>query len=145
MHQAIQDGLEEYLAGNVSSQDRSRIEAHLAACAECHAEVEAMREMSNLFQSLRSNDDPVPEPGFYARLSERIELSESSSIWAAFLQPVFGRQIAFASLLLLATLGTLMMINENEYSLAPSPEMVLALERDATLATAARDRDAVRY
>ena len=134
MHQQIQDGLEDFLAGNAAGAVRDRIEAHLRECAGCREEVEQMREMSALFSSLRSPDPPVPAPGFYARVSGLIEQQQPRSFWNLFFEPVFGRRLALASLLVLATLGTVLITDETEeYTAAPSPEMILAVERDAPL------------
>src|SRR5205085_8872282 len=99
MHQTIQDGLEDFLAGAADKVERVRIESHLRECAECRQEVETMREMSNLFVSLRSPEPPVPAPGFYARVNDLIEKQQPQSFWSAFLEPVFGKRLAFASLL----------------------------------------------
>ena len=131
MHQTIQDGLEDFLAGTAGREDRVRIEAHLKECAGCRLEVESMQEMSALFSSLRSPDPPLPPPGFYARVAQSIEKQQPESFWAAVLEPVFGRRLALASLLVLATLGTVLMSRETEYAAGPSPEMILAAERDA--------------
>ncbi len=132
MHQIIQYGLEDFLAGSAGDDGRLRIEAHLQECPECRQEVQAMREMSDLFSSLRSPEPPIPAPGFYARVSNRIEAQRSPSFWGAFLEPVFGKRLALASLLLLATLGTVLMSREtDEYTAGPTPEMILAVERDA--------------
>src|ERR1700687_2084941 len=106
MHHIIQDGLEDFLAGTAGREARSRIEAHLRECTECRGEVESMQEMSALFSALRSPDPPLPAPGFYARVARRIENELPGSFWAAFLEPVFGKRLALASLLVLATLGT---------------------------------------
>ena len=134
MHQPIQDGLEDFLAGNADSAGRLRIEAHLRECAACRQEVEQMKQMSDLFSSLRSPDPPVPAPGFYARVTGLIEKQQPESFWAAFLEPVFGKRLAFASLLMLATLGTVLMSGgSEEYTSGPSPEMILAVERDAPM------------
>ena len=129
MHQKVQDGLEDLLAGTANPG----MEAHLRECADCRNEVAAMKEMSDLFSSFRSPDPPAPAPGFYARVSQLIENQQPPpSLWAAFLEPVFARRLAFASLLLLATLGTVLMSRETEeYSAGPSPEMILAVEKDA--------------
>src|SRR5260370_36518146 len=131
MHQTIQDGLEDFLVGTAQREDRVRIEAHLRECAGCRLEVESMQEMSALFSSLRSPDPPLPSPGFYARVTNRIEKQQPESFWGAVLEPVFGRRLALASLLVRATLGTVLMTRETEYSTGPSPEMILAVERDA--------------
>jgi predicted anti-sigma-YlaC factor YlaD len=148
MHQTIQDGLEDFLAGTTDREDRIRIETHLRQCAECRQEVESMREMSGMFASLRSPDPPIPSPGFYARVAHLIEKQQPESFWSAFLEPVFGRRLALASLLVLATLGTVLMSRETEeYTGGPSPEMILAVERDAPLMEPAPlfDRDEMLF
>ena len=148
MHQTIQDGLEDYLAGTVGSADRARVDAHLRDCAECRMEVEMMKEMSDLFSSFQSPDPPLPAPGFYARVSNLIEKQQPESLWSIFLEPVFGRRLALASLLLLAMLGTVLVSRETEeYAFGPSPEMILAVEKDAPLIEAgpAMDRDQMLF
>jgi len=148
MHQTIQNGLEDYLAGTADSIDRDRVDAHLRDCAECRQEIELMKEMSDLFSSLQSADPPLPAPGFYARVSNLIEKQQPESLWSIFLEPVFGRRLALASLLLLATLGTVLVSRETEeYAFGPSPEMILAVEKDAPLIEAgpAMDRDQMLF
>ena len=148
MHRVIQDGLEDFLAGTADSAGRARIESHLKECAECRKEVEAMREMSGLFASLRSPDPPVPAPGFYARVSNRIEQQQPQSAWGLFLEPVFGKRLALASLMMLAMLGTMLISRETEeYAVGPSPEMILAVEQDASAMDAgpAVDRDQMLF
>ena len=73
MHQTIQDGLEDFLAGTAVREDRIRIEEHLRDCPACREEVNSMREMSALFASLRSPDPPQPSAGFYARVADQID------------------------------------------------------------------------
>jgi len=149
MHQTIQDGLEDFLAGTAAKVERVRIESHLRECAECRQEIETMREMSELFVSLRSPDPPVPSPSFYASVNNLIEMQQPKSLWEVFLEPVFGKRLALASLLVLATLGTVLMSRETEeYAGAPSPEMILAVERDAPLVESAPpliDRDQMLF
>lgn len=45
-----------YLDGEVRATERKRIEAHLANCAECRAELEALRQLSR-----RLHKSPLPE------------------------------------------------------------------------------------
>ena len=107
-----------------------------------------MREMSDLFSTLRSPEPLLPAPGFYARVSQRIEQQTPESFWAFFLEPVFGKRLALASLLLLAMLGTVLMTRETEeYAVGPSPEMILAVEHDAPLVESgpAMDRDQMLF
>jgi len=131
MHQTVQDGLEDFLAGSADRNTEMRIEAHLRQCEACRREVEAMKEMSEMFSCLRSPDPPVPAPGFYARVTSLIEKQQPESFWTAVLEPVFGRRLALASLLFLAVLGTVLMTRETEYAVGPSPEMILAVETEA--------------
>jgi predicted anti-sigma-YlaC factor YlaD len=144
MHHAIQDGLEDFLAGTTDRESRVRIELHLSECAECRQEVESMREMADLFSTLRSPDPPQPAPGFYARVNKLIEEQQPAPFWAAALEPFFGKRLALASLLVMATLGTVLVSRETgEYAVGPSPEMILAVERDAP--TPVIDRDQMLY
>jgi len=144
MHRDIQDDLEDFLAGTADPNGQVRVETHLRECAECQQEVESMREQAELFSSLRSPDPPLPEPGFYARVNKLIEEQQPAPFWAAALEPFFGKRLALAALLMLATLGTVLVSRETEeYAVGPSPEMVLAVEQDAP--GPAIDRDQMLY
>jgi predicted anti-sigma-YlaC factor YlaD len=147
MHQPIEDDLEDFLAGTARLEVQVRIEGHLTECADCRQEVDAMREMSALFSTLRSPDPPVPAPGFYARVNQLIEKEQPAPFWAAALAPLFGKRVALASLLALATLGTVLVSRETQYTVGPSAEMVLAVEKDSSAADAAAgmDRDQMLY
>src|SRR5258708_1141664 len=140
MHQTIQDGLEDFLAGTADRDDRVRIETHLKQCVNCRLEVETMKEIADLFSPFRSPDPPLPSAGFYGRVTNLIEKQQPESFWAAVLEPAFGRRLALASLLLLATLGTVLMSRETEYAAGPSPEMILAVERAAPAPLMDRDQ-----
>ncbi|MGH9657486.1 MAG: anti-sigma factor family protein [Bryobacteraceae bacterium] len=130
MHQVIENRFEQFLDGTLDHPGRAEFEAHLAACPACREVVASMREMSGLFQSLRSPDAPAPDPGFYARLNRHIEQRQSSSIWSVLLEPAFTRRLAFTSLLVLAMLGSVLMSNETDYASGPTPEMILAVDRE---------------
>jgi len=132
MHHVIQEGLEDFLTDAMDRENRIRMEAHLKECSACRQEVEQMREMSGLFSTLRSPDPPVPAPGFYARVASQIENQQPVSFWSELFEPVFGRRLALASLLVLPTFGTVLMSRETEeYANGPSPEMILAAEQDS--------------
>jgi predicted anti-sigma-YlaC factor YlaD len=142
MHSVIEDGLEDFLAGT-GGRESDRVKAHLKECSQCRVEVEAMKDMSALFTTLRSPEPPVPSPNFYARVVNRIEKEQPVSFWSGFFEPVFGRRLALASLLVLATLGTVLVSRETEeYATGPSPEMIMAVERDAPVSM---DRDQMLY
>jgi len=63
--QNIQEVLPAYLAGTLGSDDRVRVEEHLAACRDCTAELDLLRMMAT---------EPVPDPGegFWEALPHRI-------------------------------------------------------------------------
>ena len=141
MHQVILDRLEEYLAGAPSSREFT---AHLESCPECRTEVSEMQELSSVFQSLRGSEEIPPPVGFYARVSRRVELERPRSFGSLFwLDPVFGKRVAFASLMTLAVLGSYLITRETEYSAGPpNPEVIMAQQAptqdpDVMLATLA--------
>ncbi|MBI2679381.1 MAG: hypothetical protein HYX25_00050 [Candidatus Solibacter usitatus] len=127
MHQVIVDRLEDYLAE--ASNIPREFTAHLEACAECRIEVREMQEIGAAFEALRSPAaEFTPAPGFYARLNTFIEDREARSFWRLFSwEPVFGRRVAFASLMALFVLGSFLVSRETEYAAGPSsPEQLIA-------------------
>ena len=141
MHQVILDRLEEYLSGSPSSGEFT---AHLAACEECRAEVQEMRELSGAFAALRAPDPIAPLAGFYSRVAQRVDAGRPHSFWRwVWLDPSFGKRVAFASLMTLAVLGSYLITRETEYSAGPPrPEVIMAQQaqsdnQDMILATLA--------
>ncbi len=126
MHQVIVDRLEDYLAG--ASNIPREFTAHLEACAECRTEVSEMQEIGAAFEALRSSDELAPAPDFYARLNILIEDQQARSFWRWFSwEPLFGRRVAFASLMALFLLGSFLVSRETEYAAGPtSPEQLIA-------------------
>jgi len=125
MHQVILDRLEEYLAGTPSSREFT---AHLESCHECRTEVNEMQGLSSAFLALRSTDEVVPPAGFHARVFQRVEQERPRSLASLFwLDPVFGKRVAFASVMTLAVLGSYLITRETEYSAGPpDPEVIMA-------------------
>jgi anti-sigma factor RsiW len=50
----------DYLEGALSPADRVRFEAHIAACVDCTAYLEQMRQTVTVVGRLREEDIPVP-------------------------------------------------------------------------------------
>jgi len=141
MHQVILDRLEEYLAGTPSSREFT---AHLESCPECRTEVSEMQELSSAFGALRASEEIAPRSGFYARVAQRVEQQRPRSLASVFwLDPVFAKRVAFASLMTLAVLGSYLISRETQYSSGPpDPEAVMAQQAptqdpDVMLATLA--------
>jgi hypothetical protein len=61
----LDDVLSAYLDDELTVAERVEVEAHLAACAECRADLEAEREIRLLLRELPSVDPPF---GFYERI-----------------------------------------------------------------------------
>jgi hypothetical protein len=103
-----------------------------------------MQEFSGALAALRAPETLAPGPGFYARVSQRVESQRPRSGWGLFwLYPAFGKRVAFASLMTLAVLGTYLITRETDYSAGPpDPEVVMAQQApsqnpDTMLATLA--------
>src|SRR5271165_440612 len=118
MHAVIVENLEEYLAGTLDTGDRREIEAHLVACEGCREELSAMEDVSLMFVSLTEEEQWQPSPGFYAGVVRRVEQQQASAPSFArlfSLDFVFGRRLVFASLVMLAVLGSYLVTREAEY------------------------------
>jgi hypothetical protein len=131
MHDIVADELEIHLAGSPCRNASRAFYAHLDVCADCRAEVAAMDHLSSLLRELRlypenapenaeeSIDDMLPQPslGFYNRVRYRIMEKQQKEAWGLFSPgAAFFRRIAFASLLILAGLGSFLVTRESSFS-----------------------------
>ena len=71
--------LSSYLEGDLSARQRERVRAHLASCAACSDELDALRRTVAL---LRSWDPEEPPAGFTERVTERVA-REAGGVWTA--------------------------------------------------------------
>lgn len=128
MHAVVMDSLEEYLSGAVEPAAQRAIEAHLLECGPCREEVGSMLEVSQLFASLRPDEVLDPSPVFTASVMQHVaELKPAPTFTSLFdLDFAFGRRLVFASLVLLAVLGSVLATREAQYSAGPSPEAIMA-------------------
>lgn len=124
MHDIVVDELETHLSGGGVYKKASRaFYAHLDACADCRAEVAGMDELSSLLRELRVSPESAPESGlepslgFYNRVRYRIVDKQQKEAWGLFSPgAAFFRRVAFASLLLLAGLGSFLVTRESSFS-----------------------------
>jgi hypothetical protein len=120
MHNIVVDELERHLSGSASRAFYD----HLDVCGDCRNEIFRMEEISLLLREMRSADlengfseVPQPSPGFYNRLTWQIVEKERKGAWGLFAPgALFFRRIAFASLLLLAGLGSFLVSREASFS-----------------------------
>ena len=98
MHAVVMENLEEYLAGTLEPAGRRDIEAHLSACEDCREELNQMQEVSQLFGSLRQEEDWEPSSGFYAGVVRQVEAAAVKPSFAGLFSMdfVFGRRLVFA-------------------------------------------------
>lgn len=125
MHQVIVDGLEDYLSGKPSRD----FEKHLAACPDCRRELVPFEDCSELFRLLEPCHEIGPVAGFAARVMSRIANQSAGSFWSVFsFEPALFRRVAFASLLLLAALGGILVTQESSYVANSRPERLMSAE-----------------
>jgi len=138
MHAVIVDCLEEYLAGALEPAGERAIEAHLSSCGACRDEVAGLREVSQLFGCLHSEEIGEPVPGFYAGIMRRVDERRAVPVFAGWfaLDLALGRRLVFASLVTLAVLGTYLVSHETGSSSGPSAEAVMAQEYSPAFDTA---------
>ena len=143
MHAVVWENLEEYLAGTLEPADQREIEAHLNACEDCREELNGIEEVSHLVGSLREESGPEevewqPSPGFYAGVVRQVQAQAGRPSFSGLfsLDFVFGRRLVFASLVMLAMLGTYLVTREAEYSTGPSPDAIMAEQNSPGFASA---------
>ncbi len=152
MHDIVIDELETHLSGGGVLKPASRaFYAHLDACPPCSAEVAEMDGLSLLLRGMRppisldgaAPPEAVPQPslGFYNRVRYRIVENQRKEAWGLFAPgAVFFRRIAFASLLLLAGLGSFLVSRESSFSGADAATLMAQHDPVADHSDADRDR-----
>jgi anti-sigma factor RsiW len=130
MHAVMLESLEDYLTGMLEPAQLREIEAHLSTCGMCGEEVRAMQELAGLFGTLR-RDEAVSwnvAPGFAARVMAQVGRRKPVPAFASLfaLNMAFGRRLVFASLLMLAVMGSYLVTHESQYPVNSSPEAILA-------------------
>lgn len=135
MHQPVRDSLEHYLHRRGAGEMPREMASHLTECQPCARELEQLENHSALLGVLRAECEP--NPGFYARVMDRIDRQADNSIWAILLLPNFGRRIAIASAAMAVLLGSYLITSERRAQ-APaqreiSQETTLPQQRDAVL------------
>jgi hypothetical protein len=139
MHDVAINELEEHLAGKASPA----FHAHLAECRKCRAEIESIAQVSELLAELRFEPEAAgqPSPFFFTRVASGIIEHQNTDHWG-LLAPgaAFFRRVAFASLILLAGLGSYLVMRDGEVS--GTDAVTIMAQHDATADhDASSDRD----
>ena len=69
--------LSAYLDGELDAASRTAVEAHLAACAECRADLDGLRGLVRRAQAL---DDRPPERDLWAGIAARLEAAGGAAV-----------------------------------------------------------------
>jgi len=128
MHAVVIDSLEEYLSDALEPAAQRAVEGHLAGCAACREEIKSMQDVSLLFGSLQNEEVFEPSPRFTASVMQHVsDLKPEPTFASRFaLDLAFGRRLVFASLVMLAVLGSFLATREAQYTAGPSPDAILA-------------------
>ena len=133
MHDEILNELEGYLSGEPVSRSFTQ---HLVVCPPCAREVDAMEQVSVSLHSLRLNEAEAITPplGFYAKVARNIEAEQKSPLWGIFAPDLqFFRKVAFASLMLLAVLGSYLVSRESDYTHSMAAEQATLTEHNVAV------------
>lgn len=124
MHESVKESLEEYLRGGAHPET----DEHLRSCESCRIEVEAMRAQSLLFKSLKAPANIELDPGFYARVMNRVETQARPSVWSLFGESLFAKRLVYASATFMVLLGSYLASAPpvDDGLVAGTPEVILA-------------------
>ena len=133
MHAVVVESLEEYLSGTLKPETRWDVEAHLRTCEPCRQEVAGMQEISGLFSAMAPDEVIEPSLGFCARVMQEVEARKPVAAFAGLfgLDLAFARRVVFASLLVLAALGSYLVTRESGFPVGSSPETVMAQQESS--------------
>jgi hypothetical protein len=137
MHDEILNELEEHLSGEPVSRSFTQ---HLEVCPPCASEVDQMEQISVSLRSFRLSDAEADAPavkpslGFYAKVARTIEAEQKSPLWGIFAPDLqFFRKVAFASLMLLAVLGSYLVSRESDYANSMATEQATLTEHNVSV------------
>lgn len=89
-----------YLDGRLSAAERAQVEAHLAGCAACRAQVDELRALLGVLAEWAAAE---PSPAFDARLRTRLAEESAPALPWLSLRPAYGVLLAVAVLIAVAT------------------------------------------
>jgi hypothetical protein len=144
MHGIVENELEKHLGGDASKA----FYEHLERCPGCRSEVSEMDEVAALLREMKASPGDVPQPrlGFYNRVVGDIVEQQRAEAWGLFSPgAAFFRRVAFASLLVLASLGSFLVTRESSEGGVDAASIMAEHSGSGTLAAdvSASDRDRI--
>ncbi len=112
MHKPVEEHLEEYLRDALTPGARAEFDSHVGGCEACRREVESMAAQGVLLRRLAAPESMVAAPEFYAKVLAAVEARRRGQLAYAFLDPGFGRRLAYAGLTAVLLLGSYLVYTE---------------------------------
>jgi len=141
MHDIVRNELERHFSGDAPQSFYD----HLSGCQACRAEVSSMDEVAFVLRDLKPAAGAAPEPalGFYNRVVGDIVDRQQKEAWGLFSPgAAFFRRIAFASLLVLASLGSFLVTRESSEGGADAAA-IMAQHDSSDVHSEGADRDRI--
>ena len=120
--------VEAFLAGLPMEDRRTAAEGFEAGMSE--KEVQWMCDHARFLRELRCPEDVQLRPGFAARVMAHIEAEKPASIWDLFVSPALAKQLAFASLVLMAMLAGFVVARSADQSVIATRTQQMLMERE---------------
>lgn len=120
---------EEAFLGGLPAEDRkTALEGFEAGMNK--KEVQLMCDQARFLREMRCPEGVELRPGFAARVMARIESEKPASIWDLFVSPALAKQLAFASLVLMAMLAGFVVARSTDQSLLAVRTQQMLLEKE---------------
>ena len=128
MHAVLKENLEGYLSGAMEPAERRAIESHLGGCDSCRQAAMAIREVSGILSSLRSEELLEPSGGFYAAVMQSVEARRESRGWSGVfaLDFTLARRLVLTSAMAVVILGGFLVGRETSSPQGPLPVALMA-------------------
>ncbi len=108
-----QNELEDFLYGELDAAQQAVLNSHLSTCANCQAELSAIKQEHQFFKSFYEQNSLEPSNEMWAAIHARIKEETNKTSWkvrvldllAPVLMPSMLRQIGVAALLVMVSVG----------------------------------------
>jgi tetratricopeptide (TPR) repeat protein len=111
---SYQNELEDFLSGELDAAQQAAIEAHLSGCTNCRVELRALEQEHQFYKSFYEQNSVEPSDELWAAIHAQIKKEDiRKTSWKVkfpdlltpVLMPAILRQIGFAALLVLVSVG----------------------------------------
>jgi anti-sigma factor RsiW len=114
-HARFEAQFSDYVDGELAPAERSALEAHLAGCARCQGELEALRRT---ITAMRGGAAPTPSPEFMDSLREQIRTRSRGRFFGGK-RPTYRLEVASLITLIIALVIYLALRAAQPFLIAP--------------------------